>query len=300
MIKVKVPGSCGELVQGTVDGCNFLITCPIDVYSQASVIAGSPAGEIAYGSKVQEAIEKTLEYLQLDKDDHNFYISVKTGLPVGKGMASSSADLGAVIQALALHFGRLLRPDEIADIALSIEPTDAVFFPGITMFDHLYGKVRRYLGSPPEITIAVFDTGGEVDTLSFNKRSDLVRLNRAKSLQVRQAMDFVQRGIKTGDARLIGRGATLSARANQNILYKHHLETFIHIGGKFGAVGVNIAHSGTILGILFEANYQMKCEECAHAVQTLCPDVYYLGTVNLISGGSFSWKGDTHGWKPCF
>lgn len=300
MIRVKVPGSCGELVQGTIDGCNFLVTCPIDIYSQATVNGDKQPGEIAYGAKVQEAISKTIEYLNLGIDVNYLNVGIDTGLPIGKGMASSSADIGAISQAVALHFSKLLTPDEIADIALSIEPTDAVFFPGITMFDHIYGKVRRCLGVPPKIIIAVFDAGGEIDTVSFNKRGDLAMLNNAKAPQVREALDFVTQGLKTGDAKLVGRGATLSALANQTILYKQHLETFINVSSRYGAVGVNIAHSGTVMGILFEANRRMSCEKCAYAIQTLYPDVHYLGIVNLIPGGSFRWEGDIIGWKPCF
>ena len=37
MIKVKVPGSCGEIVQGTESGRPFLITCPINCYTEVRV-----------------------------------------------------------------------------------------------------------------------------------------------------------------------------------------------------------------------------------------------------------------------
>jgi len=33
VIRVKVPGSCGELLQGTKNGKPFLLTCPINQYS---------------------------------------------------------------------------------------------------------------------------------------------------------------------------------------------------------------------------------------------------------------------------
>lgn len=299
MIKVRVPGSCGELVQGTIDGCNFLVTCPINIYSQAIIPTDRQPGAGACGCKVQDAINKTIEHLQLDIDGGSLPIGLETEIPKGKGMASSSADIGAISQAVALYCGKLLTPGEIADIALSIEPTDAVFFPGVTLFDHIDGKVRRCLGVPPKISIAVFDAGGEIDTLSFNKREDLAMLNHAKAPQVRQALDFVIHGLKTGDAKLVGRGATLSALANQTILYKQHLETFINVSSRHGAVGVNVAHSGTVLGILFEANHKMNCEKCVQAITALCPDVHYVGIVDLIPGGSFKWEGDMIGWRPC-
>src|SRR5712692_8205418 len=35
--KIRVPGTCGEFVQGMLDGRHFLVSCPIDLYSTVSV-----------------------------------------------------------------------------------------------------------------------------------------------------------------------------------------------------------------------------------------------------------------------
>lgn len=58
-------------------------------------------------------------------------------------MASSTADISAVSQAVALSLGRKLSEREIADIALSIEPSDATFFKGIVQFDYREGRLIR-------------------------------------------------------------------------------------------------------------------------------------------------------------
>ncbi|PUU86393.1 MAG: GHMP kinase, partial [Halanaerobium sp.] len=31
---LRVPGSCGELLQGSIDDQNFLISCPINLYTE--------------------------------------------------------------------------------------------------------------------------------------------------------------------------------------------------------------------------------------------------------------------------
>lgn len=36
-LSVKIPGSCGELVQGMIDDIPFLVTCPISMYTKASI-----------------------------------------------------------------------------------------------------------------------------------------------------------------------------------------------------------------------------------------------------------------------
>lgn len=280
-IKVKAPGSCGELVQGTINGVNFLITCPVDWYSKITVT--EDAAQTNVDPKTAAAVAKTLEYLNTSG---NIGVTVTSDLPVGKGMASSSADISAACQAASLATtGKQLSCDEIADIALAIEPTDGIFYPGIIMFDHLEGKIRRPLGTPPPIYIAVFDVGGQVDTLAFNNREDLAVLNKAKESQVATAVDLVTQGLKTGDARLIGQGATLSALANQTILYKPCLGQVIKISENYGAVGICAAHSGTVLGVMFCAGNMAGHDECIKKIGSHCLEMVYLKTVQLISGG---------------
>jgi L-threonine kinase len=281
-ITVKAPGTCGELVQGTINGQNFLITCPINVYSEVGVSAGQRQTS-RIGEKTQTAVKKTLAYLQ--QSGAELTITAQSDLPIGKGMASSSADIAAACQATAQYFGRVLTADEIADIALAIEPTDGIFYPGIVMFDHVNGGIRRLLGTPPAMHIAVFDVGGEVNTQAFNQRDDLAVLNTAKESLVRQAVDLVTDGLRRGDSRLIGQGATLSAVANQPVLYKPCLQQVIELAERHGAVGVNAAHSGTVVGILFSASEMSQLSSCIKAVSAACPGIAYWRTVAMISGG---------------
>lgn len=296
IVRVRAPGSCGELVQGTISGQNFLVTCPVALFSEVGIDTSISLSDFC-GGKIQQAIQKTMDYLKIR--DVQWKISVSSELPEGKGMASSSADISAACQAIAISANRLLTPNEIADIAISIEPTDGVFYPGITMFDHVKGLQRKILGTPPEIVIAIFDMGGAVDTLRFNQRNDLLSLNRDKEWQVIKALEFVSKGLATGDARLIGQGATLSAIANQSILYKPCLDTMIAIAEKYDAIGVNVAHSGTVIGILFDNCANTRVAECIAAVQQTCCDVQYFRTVPLISGGLWQ-ESDDNGWKSCF
>lgn len=281
---VRCPGSCGELVQGTTGGMNFLVTCPISLYSQVTVSLSTDAkSEWNAGNKAIEAVKRTLEYLDLPID--GVQLQVDSELPVGKGMASSSADISAACLATALAAGRKLDSDMICKIAVGIEPTDGIFLPGITMIDHVSGRFRRSLGNPPEITVVIFDAGGEVDTIDFNLRSDLVELNLRKEAEVLTALNMVEQGIQTGDASLIGAGATLSAVANQSILFKPSLESIIKISRSFGAVGVNAAHSGTVLGVLFDSGANSDIEGCIKAIRCECTDVRFFRKAQMVSGG---------------
>lgn len=279
-ITVAAPGSCGELVQGTIDGQPFLVTCPIDVHNAVTVT--DRHRRVAAGEKTVYAVTRVLRRQGVRTA---VGITGSPSLPVGKGLASSSADVSAACQAAALYAGSLLSAHEIADIALSIEPTDGIFYEGCMLFDHVRGRVRRCLGMPPPLYIAVFDTGGAVDTLQFNQRRDLAEKNRAKEPLVRRALAMVEQGLATGDAACLGRGATMSAFANQSIIAKPSLTAIWAIARRWGAVGVNTAHSGTVIGGLFPPAARHNIPQCVAEIRDRCAGVTYWRSVKMISGG---------------
>jgi L-threonine kinase len=263
---------------------NFLVTCPVNLYSQVTVSLSSGNNWVGNtGHKTMQAVQKTLEHLGLSFD--GIKIQVESELPAGKGMASSSADISAACLATALAARRSIDMATICEIALAIEPTDGIFLPGITMIDHVTGRVRRLMGEPPEITIAVLDAGGEVDTIDFNHRSDLAELNYLKEPEVLTALQMVEQGIQRGDCTLIGAAATLSALANQSSLFKPSLDRIIEISRSFGAIGVNAAHSGTVLGVMFDPATASDIEGCIGAICRECADVRFFRTVRMVSGG---------------
>ncbi len=280
---IKVPGSCGELAQGIFNGRNMLITCPINWYSAVTAKqAKAPAGDKNKNCKSYAAVELLLKrYGQMLPVE----LQIQSDLPRGKGMASSSADIAASCQAVAKLLGKDLGEDEIKDIALAIEPTDGVFFSGIVAFDHIKGGVRQSLGDPPPIRIAVFDFGGEVDTITFNNNLDLTRIKNEKQLDFNEAYELIKEGLVSANPVLIGKGATISALANQKILPKPQLEKMIIEGNKYGALGVNVAHSGTVAGVLFDKSMLFEYDECVQAVLSACKNVNYLGAADMVPGG---------------
>lgn len=186
---VKVPGSCGELVQGMIDDIPFLVTCPIDMYAKAGM-----TGYFSYlPYKAKLARRKTLDYLKT-KSLRKFCLM--TQLLTGKGMASSSADIAAVCQITALSAGKQLTECEIAQIAASIEPTDGVFCKGIVRLNHLNGDILEHFGLAPKLKILMFDCGGKVDTLSFNRRHGLKKLYQQNEKSVKEALDMLRLGFK--------------------------------------------------------------------------------------------------------
>jgi len=236
-----------------LDGVTFLMTCPIDLYATATVELAGGGGKISAplaSSKAALALQYTLEFLGLaNRLDAKLYL--ESPLPQGKGMASSTADVAATVVATANAAGRPVSDDEIAEIALRIEPSDGLMYSGIARFDHRLGSYAQKLGDPPPMQVVILDFGGTVDTLQFNNVDVSASLISSEGV-MREAVELISQGIRESDVEKIGRGSTLSARANQAILHKPQLEKAIVLASEIGAAGVNVAHSGTVIGMLFE------------------------------------------------
>lgn len=278
---VSAPGSCGEFIQGYGDGVSFMVTCPIDRYTVVSTVMDEDTG---LSSKSRMARDLTLAHL--GKSGMQVPLALSSSIPVGKGMASSTADISAVCQATALACGEILSPETIAEIAISIEPSDAIFYDGIVQFDYRKGRLLRKLGPAPAMKILVFDCGGEIDTLAFNSRNDLISKQKENEAAVREAMALFLHGMKTGNVDEIGRASTISAFANQKILHKDALDSFYKEGMAAGGRGVIAAHSGTVLGLL------LKSEDPAGNVREkletiLKGTISYMDLVNVTNRGMF-------------
>ncbi len=287
-IVVKVPGTCGELVQGILDEEPFLITCPINLFSAVEI------KEASYGirgleerAKSQQALQNTCRFLGVKPETIGLNFSSEI-LP-GKGMSSSSADIGAICKAVSIASKKEIDVEEIMEIATDIEPTDGVYFEGIVCVNYLTGEIIEDLGEPPAITLGIFDCGGTLDTLDFHRRPDLKHLNRKKERMVKEALQLVLNGFHNADIEEIGEGTMISSYANQEILYKEDLPVLWNVAQKYGAVGVTTAHSGTIMGVMFPQedispdNYLAFLEE----VRTTCPDLTYMYQKKLLSGGFY-------------
>ncbi len=252
---VKVPGSCGEFVQGFFRGAPILITCPIEKFS-AVTISDEFNGVAGLGEKSLSLLKK----LHLPK---NLGVRLTTELPRGKGMASSSADLAALAKAANFN----LSAEKISEMAAAIEPTDGTFFRGVVAMNPVTGKLIKNIRVAEKYPVAIFDYGGEIDTLKFNRRSNFQILRLDDTLN----LELVEK----------------SALANQEILYKPNLREIISFAKKIGAVTVNAAHSGTVIGIFFHAddsNIDAKIAEIAARFDF----IKFMTKTRLIDGGFYA------------
>ena len=281
---VRAPGVCGELAQGVIEGIHFLVTCPIDFYSRVTVdlYSDGPGVEAPDGcDKTAAAVRRALS--QLKNAKVRAKLTINNPIPRGKGMASSSADLAAAIAATGLALGEELTPYQIAQIALSIEPTDGIMIPGVALFDHRAGIIRERLGPPPPMEIVALDLGGTVDTVQFNMVDRFQRWQNVDE-QTKEALRLLRLGIANEDPVLVGQGASISADASQAVLSKPRLEEVKDFAASVGAGGGNVGHSGTIMGVLLDAR-ERRGKSTYHKALEAFPDADAVYHFRLLGGG---------------
>ena len=210
-------------------------------------------------------------------------MQVSNPIPRGRGMGSSSADLAAAIAATALALGHALAPEDIAQIALSVEPTDGVMLPGVALFDHRAGLIQESLGPPPPMEIVALDLGGAAGTMDFNM-VDRTRAWNSVSQETGEALRLVRKGIEGNDPALVGEGSTTSALASQRILPKDRLDEVIDFSREVGAVGVNVGHTGSIIGVLLDARERRGKSTYLQARRAF-PDAEAVRHFRLLGGG---------------
>jgi L-threonine kinase len=198
-------------------------------------------------------------------------------------MGSSTADVAATIAGTGLALGVELAPEVVARIAVSVEPTDGVMFLGVTLFDHREGRITETLGPPPPMEIVALDFGGVVDTVEFNK-VDRRSLWESVQPETSHALELVRSGVEKGDPGLVGQGSSISAIASQHVLPKPHLAAVQDFAKDVGAVGVNVGHSGTIIGVLLDAR-QRRSKSTFRQAREAFPEAEMVHHFRLLGGG---------------
>ncbi|PBH13395.1 cobalamin biosynthesis protein [Clostridioides difficile] len=279
------PASCGEFVQGIIDDEEYLCSYAIDMYSK--VYIEEKLVDINLGRyKSRLAIEKVFEKFNLPKKyTKNISLNINSKIPVGKGMASSTADIGATIKATLSLIDKDLSSEEISKLAAEIEPTDSIFIDKNSIFNPLNGTVIKYLGNLTNAKVVILEPNKVLDTMKIRLRQDYNKLKVENKEVIKKSFALLEEGLKKNNLSLVGEACTLSSLANENIEKKEYLNEIIKISKKYGAYGVNIAHSGTVVGILIDKSMndkKMIDALCESNINSVYKKIY---TQNIINGG---------------
>ena len=246
------PASCGEFVQGVMDRAEYLCSYAVDLYSTAEV--EEKLNNINLGPlKSRKAIEAVFKKFNIPvEESKNISLKIRSKIPVGKGMASSTADIGATIGATLGLIKKELSSEEIAKLASTIEPTDSIYIEKNSIFNPLNGEVIRYLGNVKDLRVVILEPNSTLNTMRIRKTPNYKKIKTQNKEIIKISFSLLEEGIKSNDMHKIGKASTFSSLANESIHKKEGLTKIIEISKNYGAYGVNVAHSGTVVGILID------------------------------------------------
>ncbi|NUB04611.1 kinase [Azospirillum sp. Vi22] len=272
----RVNGHHGEILQGIFPDetgrlHRGLVTLPCNIVSSAAVFrpAAGPLVTVPDDKrKAADAARLALDTLGLH--DQGGYLTVESDIPVGLGMGSSTADVVAAIRAVADAHGAALGADEVARLAVRAETASDSIMHGdlAVLFAQREGVVLEHLGPAlPTLEVLSVDTspGSPVDTL----KQPAAVYDEWEIQAFRPLRGMLRRAIRTGDATLLGRVATASARISQRHLPKPAFEEINAIAASIGALGIQVAHSGTVVGLLFDPRNPATARRIAEAAARL-------------------------------
>ncbi|WP_342709930.1 GHMP kinase [Bradyrhizobium sp. B124] len=253
-------GHHGELLQGIFEDENArlhrgLTSLPCrDLKSTATFKASNEDGVTVTPvccEKSKRAAELALaRFARIRVGGH---LTIASNIPVARGMGSSTADVLASISAVLDYLHVEATPDRVMEIAVRAETAcdSTLFSQQAVLFAHREGIViESFRTSLPAFDFISVDAAPDqsVDTLVFEPaRYDSFEVELFRPLR-----SLMRRAIRDADLGLLGRVATASALINQRFLPKPRLDEIQAIGTRHGAVGVQVAHSGTVVGLLFD------------------------------------------------
>lgn len=247
-------GTLGELLQGPLVHAGQMQICiislPIRRYSWAHYLCGASGdhdAELGRRPKCRKAIDLYLRWhgLTLPKGSWAF----SSELPWGRGMASSTADIVATLRCLDAMFARRSDAAMIRAVLREIERSDSVFLESYALYLSGLQEVIRLLPGNPAFHVCYIDEEKAVDTEAVTARLFSHYGSHLQPYQNNLAamLDAFDRG----DLRGIARCATQSAVLGQGAVPKKSLTAMLNNRERFGADGVVVAHTGSLIGYLF-------------------------------------------------
>lgn len=275
----------GEILQGVfLDArgrrCAGLVTLPLTglgTRAEAVLRPGTPPGSHSVDppgrTKALRAATLALRECRARHPQVAFgalELRLSGNVPLGLGMGSSSSDVIAAVRAVADACGLRLPSRTVARIAVRAErASDPLMLDGRPiLFAQREGRVLEVLGDalPPAVVVGcALGAGRPVDTLSLPAPArgddDVRAYERLRSL--------LRRAVADGDTRLLGHVSTESARRAQRVLRHPEFDRLTRVAERTGAVGVQIAHSGSVAGVLFDpaaTDLEARLRRCATAL----------------------------------
>jgi uncharacterized protein involved in propanediol utilization len=250
----------GEILQGALVHAGqrvpCLITLPVGGAGSTARYTRASSGQMlevmpAWKKKAGRAARLALAHIGAAVAGR---LEIECSVTTGVGLGSSTCDVVAAIRAVCGSHAVELDAGQVARLAIEAEgAADPIMFDEMVLFAQRHGRVLESFGSwVPRYTVLSIDTdtgaaGVDTLTLPLPDYTD-TELRAFQSMVERARKAFGQR-----DPVTIAAIATESATLNQRFLPLRRFHEICEVAAEHGALGVQIAHSGTLAGILFDA-----------------------------------------------
>jgi uncharacterized protein involved in propanediol utilization len=270
----------GEIIQGAVrrDGelLPCLVTMPVAGVGSTARYVSAETLEVlpAWKRKAERAARLALGFMGAPPAGR---LEIECNVATGVGLGSSTCDVVAAIRAVCSFHDVPIGAADLARLAIEAEgAADPLMFDGeMVLFAQRHGRVLESLGNwVPGYTLLSIDTdegSRGVDTLSL----PLPDYNDAELAIFEGLVDRSRVAFLRRDAAAIAAIATESAALNQRFLPLRHFREICELADQYRALGVQISHSGTVAGVLFEESRDLQADR--HFTARLCGDVRSLG-----------------------
>ncbi|UXD23080.1 Threonine kinase in B12 biosynthesis [Yersinia enterocolitica] len=212
-------------------------------------------------------------------------IEFESTIPVAKGLASSTADIAATAIATARLLGQSLSDMALARLCVALEPTDSTIFKALTLFDHQTAQTQLPFSWLPDIDIVLLESSQTLVTAEFHQRNrHSLLLKQAPNLA--KAMQQFRLANERRCCHRLGEATTLSAIASESALPKPQFRQLLDIVEHSGIYGLNVAHSGSVIGLLFNP-HQHDRDRLIHTLHHKSLIQYYpkIHLVKIVAGG---------------
>ena len=265
----------GEILQGAVRRDGELLPCLITLplagvgscarYVSAETLLGSsPSGQgaaalavmPAWKRKAEKAVRLALAFIGAPAGGR---LEIECSVATGVGLGSSTCDVVAAIRAVCDFHGARLDACDIARLAVEAEgAADPLMFDGeMVLFAQRHGRVLESFGRwVPGYTLLSIDTDesdGGVDTLAL----PLPTYTDAELAAFEEMLGRARAAFSDRDLAAIAAVATESATLNQRFLPMRQFRAIRELADEYRALGVQISHSGTLAGVLFDDAWQI-------------------------------------------
>lgn len=288
----RAPATCGQLLQGYVDGVDFMINCPIDLYSSAQALVTELPGIRLQQHDRFEPVLQSLRTFERDfRPEQGVSLRIDSTIPGGKGLARSSAEACAALAAVSACLDIGLSDADMAELITGIEPMVCTNFHGIAQFDFLHGKLIDRLPPPMGMRILIVDSAGG-DGEDPQHEAAWADRERARSIYVQHrfrllaAVARIKEGLRTRNPTMIGQAATEGAELSQIIAPKRFFPELVTRIADWKLLGINCAQRGSVLGLIFDERATSGAHLREQLHERFGDALPVLGEHRIIGGGA--------------